>query len=118
MNPNIINSERIYIALNGLNLPAIEKLAFAKCSVQLPLKNEYYADIITPATNGITFEEVMCNAAKGKLFNIPVLIPSVANLIRLKELAIQLAEDDAEKHRKDIELLRAVHIEQIATITN
>jgi len=42
----------------------------------------------------------------GKLFNIPVNIPSVENLIKMKESAVASAENELNKHQQDIVLLR------------
>lgn len=52
------------------------------------------------------FEELIKSSILGKLFNISVRVPSVDNLIKLKEGAIGSAEKDLNKHRQDIQLLR------------
>jgi hypothetical protein len=107
VNPTIANSAKIHRALSELNLSGIPESAFANCGKQLQLKekSEYYADIITPAINGITFDEAKGDSIEGKCFNIPVFIPSIENLIKLKKVAEQQSEKDAAKHRIDIELL-------------
>lgn len=42
----------------------------------------------------------------GTLFNIAVHIPSIENLIKLKESAIALTEKELSKHQQDIVHLR------------
>ena len=99
VNPTIANSEKIHRAFAELNLSGITESAFANCGKQLQLKgrSEYYADIITPAINGITFDDAKINAVKGRCFNIPIFIPSIESLIKLKTDAKQQSEKDACK---------------------
>ena len=106
VNPTKENSEKVKNALGNLGLNGFASDAFAKPGVQAPIKKVYYADIITPARGGLSFEELMNGSNIGNLFNIPVHIPSVANLIKLKESAVASTEKELSKHQQDIVLLR------------
>lgn len=106
VNPTGANSGKIEIALRGLRLRELRTGAFAKDGVKLQLKDEHYADILTPARDGLTFEEVISQSTSGNLFDLPVRIPSVASLIKLKEQAAASEKAQLEKHLKDIELLK------------
>lgn len=112
VNPTRANSENVYIALSKLhlNLMGLARDAFAAYGVQLPLKGQYYADILTPAKNGLTFEEINSQSIAGKLFNFPVRIPSIAHLIKLKEHAATSEKTKLEKHLKDIEFLEELDL--------
>ncbi len=107
VNPTKENSEKVKNALVSLGLNGFASDAFAKPGVQAPKKKFYYADIITPARGGLSFEDLMNGSRTGKLFNIPVHIPSVANLIKLKLSAVTSTEKELSKHQQDIVLLRS-----------
>ena len=107
VNPTKENSEKVNAALGSLGLRGFAIDAFAKPGVQAPIKGVYYADIITPARGGLSFDELTNGSSMGKLFDIPVQIPSVANLIRLKESAVASTEKELSKHQQDIVLLRS-----------
>lgn len=106
VNPTKENSEKITNALGKLGLTNFPNDSFAKPGVHAPIKQIYYCDIITPARSGLTFEYLMKSSIMGKLFNIPVNIPSVENLIKMKESAVASAENELNKHQQDIVLLR------------
>src|SRR5687768_8626911 len=103
------NSLRVRSALDALSLTVPED-GFARLGQQAPLKNWYNADIITPPIGGPSFDDIAKDAVAAKLFNRPVRVPSVAMLIHLKEKAAESEAINAEaanKHRNDIELLKA-----------
>jgi len=106
--PTIENSQKVTDALASLNLNGFEHNSFSKYGVQAPIKKYYYADIITPKNEEFTFEEITINSVKAKLFNIPIYIPSVENLIRLKENAALSTQKELTKHNKDIILLKSI----------
>ncbi|MGZ5575903.1 MAG: hypothetical protein ACXWEV_03420 [Methylobacter sp.] len=106
VNPTKENSEKITNARGKLGLTNFPSDCFAKPSVQAPIKQIYYCDIITPARNGLTFENLMKDSVLGRLFNITVHIPSIENLIKMKESAINSAGKELNKHQRDIGLLR------------
>lgn len=106
VNPTKENSEKITNALGSLGLNGFANNSFAKPGVQAPIKKIYYCDIITPARSGLTFEDLMRGSVMGKLFNIPVYIPSVENLIKMKESVAASTEKELNKHQQDIVLLR------------
>lgn len=99
------NSLKIFNALSGIGLSGFEHDSFTKANIQVRIKTFHYADILTPFKTGPTFEELMNNSIVGKLFNISVHIPSVENLIKLKERAVTSTEKELNKHREDIVLL-------------
>ena len=105
VNPTKENSLKVSGALSSIGLGGFEQNSFAKTGLRIPIKKYHYADILTPIQTGPTFEELMHNSIVGKLFNISVHIPSVANLIKLKERAVASTEKELDKHREDIVLL-------------
>ena len=117
VNPTEDNSQKVADILSSLDgVRNLEHGAFAKPSVLAQIKKYHNADIITPALNGPTFEELMNGAEPGNLLDIPAKIPSVENLIRMKKSAILSTEKDPnknerakekeiKKHKRDIELL-------------
>ena len=106
--PTKENSQKVTNALASLNLNGFVHNSFSKYGVQAPIKKYYYADIITPASEEYTFEEIINNSVNGKLFEIPIFIPSIDNLIRLKENAISSTQKELTKHNEDIILLKNI----------
>jgi hypothetical protein len=106
VNPTKGNSEKVANALARLGLNGFASDSFANLGVQAPIKKFHYADIITPARGELTFEELMKGSIIGKLFDIPVYIPSIENLIKMKESAVISTEKLLSKHQQDIMLLR------------
>jgi len=100
------NSARISRALDVLHLNGYTVDSFTKPGLQVPLKQHYYAELLTPRKDGPTYSEVAKDAVDAKLFNIPVRLASVASLIRLKKQAVASAEAQRDKHLKDIERLK------------
>lgn len=106
VNPTPENSARISHTLDGLHMSGYTADSFTKPGLQVPLKQLFYAEILTPRSDGQTYSEVDKNAVDAKLFNIPVRLASVASLIRMKEQAVSSTETQKEKHVKDIERLK------------
>ena len=106
VNPTPENSARISRALDGLHMNGYTSDSFTKPGLQVPLKQFYYAELLTPQKDGPAYSEVAKDAVDAKLFNIPVRLTSVVSLIRLKEQAVASAETQRDKHLKDIERLR------------
>jgi len=109
VNPTPENSIRVVEALNSLSAMAPRELAhssFSKPGVRAPLKQYYYADILTPSGSKPSFDEMAAGSVDAKLFGLPVRIPSRACLVQLKESAAANAERDLLKHRQDIALLK------------
>ena len=100
------NSERISQSLVSLNLSGFASNSFVKLGLQVPLKQFYYAELLTPRKDGSTYAEVANDAVEASVFNIPVRLASVASLIRLKELAVASEKVQIDKHLKDIECLK------------
>ena len=100
------NSERISQSLTSLNLSGFAPNSFVNPELQVPLKQLYYAELLTPKKDGPTYTEVANDAVEARVFNIPVRLASVALLIRLKELAVASEEAQINKHLKDIECLK------------
>ena len=100
------NSEHISQSLISLNLSGFAPNSFVKLGLQVPLKELYYAELLTPEKDGPTYAEVASDAVEASVFNIPVRLASVASLIRLKELAVATEKVQVDKHLKDIECLK------------
>ena len=106
VNPTNENSARISLALSGLQLNDFNEDSFTKLGLRIPLKQTYYADLLTPQKDGPTFSEAASDAVDAKLFHIPVLLASPLLLIRMKEKAVASTDAGREKHLKDIEWLK------------
>ena len=106
INPTPENSIRISQSLISLNMNGFKPNAFTKLGLQVPLKQFYYAELLTPQKDGLTYSVVANDALEAKLFNIPVKLASVASLIQLKEQAVASANEQVEKHIADIKSLK------------
>ena len=110
VNPTSENSARVAQALStlsSLNTNCFTNDSFARPGLQVPLKNYYYAELLTPKIDGPSHTEIAKQAVDAKLFGIPVRLASVASLIQMKEQAATSAESQRDKHLKDIERLRS-----------
>ena len=105
VSPTVENSKRIYNALTSLGLANFAVDSFAKNAVQARIKDRYYAELLTPAAGGPTFEEIAQSAEPAKLLGMPVRVPSRAMLVRLKLHSISAKHDGHDKHLADVELL-------------
>ena len=106
VNPTPDNSARISRALSGLQLQGFSNVSFTKLGLQVPLKQRYYAELLTPQKDDPGYLEIAKDTVDAKLFNIPVRVASPASLIRLKEKAAVSAEAQRDKPLKDIERLK------------
>ena len=106
VNPTPENSARISRTLDDLRMNGYTSDSFTKPGLQVPLKQLYYAELLTPQKDGPTYSEIAKDAVDAKLFNIPIRLASVVSLIRLKEQAVASAEAQRDKHLKDIERLK------------
>lgn len=106
VNPTKENSEKVTNALGSLGLNGFATDSFTKLGVHAPIKQFHYADIITPAKDGLTFEELMKGSFIGRLFSVDVCIPSIENLIKMKEDVVVSTDKELSKHQQDIALLR------------
>ncbi|MEX8520811.1 MAG: hypothetical protein AB3X44_20085 [Leptothrix sp. (in: b-proteobacteria)] len=103
--PSAENSARIEAALKSVGISNLQPGAFARDGLQVPLKQHLYAELLTPRTEGPTFEEVESQAVDGRLFNLPVQIASRTTLLKMKSIAVAAGDSSAEKHQRDIDLL-------------
>jgi hypothetical protein len=106
VNPTLENSKRVAKALSGLRLSGFDEASFARPALQVPLKQYYYAEILTPRNDGPSYPEIAADPVDAKLFTIPVRLASVRSLICLKEHALTSKQPDRAKHQRDIGLLR------------
>lgn len=105
VDPTPQNSAKVAAALAKLRLLGFTPESFAKQGLQVPLKGSYYAELLTPRQDGLSFAEVEANAVDANLFNVPVRLASVPTLISMKKDAARSAGEQQAKHLKDIELL-------------
>lgn len=99
------NSAKVAVALATLKLGGFSPESFSKHGLQVPLKGEYYAELLTPRKDGETFAEVEANSVEANLFNMPVRLASIKTLISMKKSAARSAGELQTKHLKDIALL-------------
>lgn len=103
--PTPENSAKVAAALKNLKLLGFTQESFTKPGLQFRLKAHYYAELLTPKQDGLSFLEVEANAVDANLFNIPVRLASVSTLVEMKKDAVRSAGEQQAKHLKDIELL-------------
>ena len=99
------NPRRVATSLRELGIPAIDESLFAKRGLQVPLKHDLYADLLTPLVDGQSYEEIEASAVHGMINRIPVRFASVPALILMKRRAISAGGLVASKHLRDLELL-------------
>jgi predicted nucleotidyltransferase len=105
VNPTAENSSRIARVLDRLNIRGVVTDSFARLGLQVPLKQTFYADLLTPEKDGATYVEIVDNSVAAKIFSIPVRLASVSSLIAMKARAVAAAEAQRDKHQADLELL-------------
>lgn len=105
VDPSAENSARVAAALATLGLYGFTSESFARPGLQVPLKGNYYAELLTPAYDSPEFSEFEAQAVDAKLFGMPVRLASVPTLIAMKQRAAQLEPAQSEKHLRDISLL-------------
>jgi hypothetical protein len=106
IDPTPQNSAKVAVALAKLRLQGFTPESFSKQGLQVPLKGDYYAELLTPRQDGMTFAEVEANSVQANLFNIPIRLASIKTLILMKKYAALSAGEQQTKHLKDIELLK------------
>lgn len=104
--PTDENSVHIVDALASLGIPNVPPNAFARNDVQAPLKQVFYAELLTPRTGQLSFVEVSASAVDAKLFGLPVRLASRATLLDMKHAAVAAGDESAAKHLEDIARLR------------
>ena len=104
--PSVENSGRVETALGSVGIHNLPSGAFTRSGLQVPLKQHLYAELLTPRTEGPTFEEIELEAENGQLFGLPVRIASRTTLLEMKSIAAAAGGASAEKHQRDINLLR------------
>lgn len=102
VNPTPENSERIYFVLVRLGLVGHTRDSFSRLGLQVPIKQTYYADLLTPQSGAASFAEIEATAVDARLFEIPVRLASVSALIAMKKLAAASAKEQRDKHLIDI----------------
>lgn len=110
VNPSTENSARIARALTRLGVSGFSKESFTRLGLQVPLKQTFYAELLTPQPSSKTFEEMASMALEARIFDKPIRLASIQTLIYLKERAIATADVNTQKHVEDIRMLR-VHAE-------
>jgi hypothetical protein len=106
VDPSPENSARLAQALCALGLQGFSSAAFTRPGLQIPLKQYFYAELLTPRSEGPSYPDAVINAADAMLFDIGVRVASPAVLLRMKELAVATADAQREKHAADIERLK------------
>lgn len=102
------NIERFLSAFSELFLvPNWKPEQLARHGVQIPIKNDYYIDILTPKS-GIDFSELYGRAETARIGHIAVKVISVKDLIDMKNEALKVLSKQSEKHRIDLNCLKAV----------
>ena len=106
LNSSPENASRIAEALASLGLSGFSKSSFAELGMHAPLKDEFFADLLTPNVVGPSYAEVVSGAVEAKLFNIPIFVANPAMQIRMKTYAVACADAQQTKHLADIECLK------------
>ena len=105
VNPTEENAIRICQALSRLRYSFIDPKSLCRPGVQVPLKQNHYAELLTPRTDGPSYESVVQHAVQGRVLGVPTLIASAQSLIELKRVAVAYEEAAMQKHLRDIECL-------------
>lgn len=106
VNPTQENSLRIGQALSRLGYALANAQSFCRLGLQVPLKSNHYAELLTPYPDGPTYSSVAQGAIAGKVLGVPILIASAKSLIELKRHAAASEPTAMQKHLRDIENLR------------
>lgn len=104
--PSPENSTRIARALSPLVGGQLTNASFARPGLQVPLKEEFYAELLTPQADGLSFSDVESTSVCAKLFGMPVRLASVEALLHMKQRAVAAAEAQRVKHEADIALIK------------
>lgn len=107
LNPSKDNAENFIACLANLGLSVTWSTQdFSKPNVQLPIKRDFYLDILTPPAN-IEYEMLIRHALDAGLNKIPIKVVSREDLIALKRIAVKRQESEIVKHRSDLQCLEA-----------
>lgn len=108
LRPTIGNIKRFLSALAsaGINAPAAAS-ALARPGVQIPLKREFYLDVLTPPVSA-TFEGLCTHAQPAVMNGILVHVVGRDGLITLKRLVVQSLGEAVSKHHADLNRLEGV----------
>lgn len=102
------NIERFLSAFSELFLvPNWKPEQLARHGVQIPIKNDYYIDILTPKS-GVDFDELYYCAETAQIGHVNVKVISVKDLIDMKNEALKVLSQQSEKHRIDLRCLKDV----------
>ena len=105
VDPTTENSVRIHKALACLGLTGFGPESFARLGLQVSLKQNYHADLLTPEAGGLSYLEIESAAVDAMLFGFPVRVASVSTLLQMKSRAA-MDESHRQKHETDIALLK------------
>ena len=98
INPTLENAKKVEAALVSLGIASSEYIKLTKPKIQIQLKTLHYADIVTPEED-FDFKSLYSNSIMVEANEVPVCLPSIDDLIRLKST-------DREKDLRDVALLR------------
>ena len=104
--PTVKNGSSFLDGIRSLGLhPHCTAQQLGHSNKQIPLKNEYYADILTPPP-GIDFQELYARGLNGYVNDIPVRFIALEDLIILKEIAVSHTQSELSKHQGDLDCLQ------------
>lgn len=106
LEPTVENGSNFLDGVRSLGLhPHFTAQEFAHSDKQIPLKIEYYADILTPPSE-IDFRELYARGLNGHVNDVSVRFVALADLITLKEIAVSRLQSELSKHQGDLDCLR------------
>ena len=107
VNPTKVNAERVGAVLESLRMPLTNiSSALARPAVQVPLKGgQYWAELLTPVRE-IEFESVYACAVTAVVGELLVRVASIADLLRMKQLAVNELRSSLKKHEVDLQRLQ------------
>ena len=108
--PTHENSSRIARALSQLNISGFRDDSFVHPGLQVPLKQHYYAEFLTPEVDGLSYAAIEAKAVQAKLFGLPVRLASVESLVHMKRRAAASLAAQSLKHQSDIALLERCNV--------
>jgi hypothetical protein len=108
IDPTAENSARLCVALKSQRVCGFDTSSFTKPSLQVPLKGQHYAELLTPLKGWPPFDELAADAVSAHLFQLPVRVASIRTLMFMKQCASAAAEALKAKHDRDIGYLCAL----------
>jgi hypothetical protein len=107
LNPTEENGQRLLDCLLSLGLQAgWSAKDISRHNVQLPIKRDFYLDVITPPDD-IEYQSMKQRSLAASLNNIFVQVVSREDLIALKRIAVRRQQGDVAKHQTDLRCLAA-----------